>query len=55
MEERRVKIVVAVKRVVDCNVKVRMKSDDTCVDIVNVKMSLGVAQAGRVPEVIDAI
>ncbi len=32
------KIVVAVKRVVDYNVKVRVKSDNTAVDIANVKM-----------------
>ncbi|AJY25907.1 electron transfer flavoFAD-binding domain protein [Burkholderia ambifaria AMMD] len=32
------KIVVAMKRVVDCNVKVRVKSDNTAVDIANVKM-----------------
>ncbi len=40
MEEQRVKIVVAVKRVVDYNVKVRVKSDNTGVDIANVKMSM---------------
>ncbi|RQS49635.1 electron transfer flavoprotein subunit beta/FixA family protein, partial [Burkholderia sp. Bp8984] len=34
------KIVVAVKRVVDYNVKVRVKSDNTGVDIANVKMSM---------------
>jgi electron transfer flavoprotein beta subunit len=34
------KIVVAVKRVVDYNVKVRVKSDGTGVDIANVKMSM---------------
>ncbi len=34
------KIVVARKRVVDCNVKVRVKSDNTGVDIANVKMSM---------------
>ncbi len=32
------KIVVAVKRMIDCNVKVRVKSDNTGVDIANVKM-----------------
>ena len=32
------KIVVTVKRVVDYNVKVRVKSDNTGVDIANVKM-----------------
>ncbi|WP_027729434.1 electron transfer flavoprotein subunit beta/FixA family protein [Variovorax paradoxus] len=34
------KILVAVKRVVDYNVKVRVKSDHTGVDIANVKMSM---------------
>ena len=34
------KILVTVKGVVDCNVKVRVKSDGTGVDIANVKMSL---------------
>lgn len=34
------KILVAVKRVVDYNVKVRVKSDNTDVDIANVKMSI---------------
>jgi electron transfer flavoprotein beta subunit len=34
------KILVAVKRVVDSNVKVRVKSDHTAVDIANVKMSI---------------
>src|SRR4051812_12504759 len=34
------KILVAVKRVVDFNVKVRVKSDHTGVDIANVKMSM---------------
>ncbi len=34
------KIVVAMKRVVDCNVKVRVKSDNTGVDIANMKMSM---------------
>jgi electron transfer flavoprotein beta subunit len=34
------KILVAVKRVVDFNVKVRVKSDGTGVDIANVKMSM---------------
>ena len=32
------KILVPVKRVVDYNVKVRVKSDGSCVDISNVKM-----------------
>jgi electron transfer flavoprotein beta subunit len=35
-----VKVLVAVKRVVDYNVKVRVKSDNTGVDIANVKMSM---------------
>ena len=34
------KIVVTVKRVVDYNVKVRAKSDNTGVDIANMKMSM---------------
>jgi electron transfer flavoprotein beta subunit len=34
------KILVPVKRVVDYNVKVRVKSDQTAVDIANVKMSM---------------
>jgi electron transfer flavoprotein beta subunit len=34
------KILVAVKRVVDANVKVRAKSDETDVDLANVKMSM---------------
>jgi len=34
------KILVCVKRVVDFNVKVRVKSDNTSVDIANVKMSM---------------
>ena len=34
------KIMIAVKRVVDYNVKVRVKSDHTSVDIANVKMSM---------------
>ncbi|KVG62959.1 hypothetical protein WJ33_29170 [Burkholderia ubonensis] len=55
MEERRVKIVVAVKRVVDYNVKVRVKSDDAGVATEIVAASVGVAQGERVPEVIDAI
>ncbi len=35
-----IKVLVAVKRVVDYNVKVRVKSDNTGVDIANVKMSM---------------
>src|SRR5579862_6211868 len=38
--ETGVKILVPVKRVVDYNVKVRVKSDNTGVDIANVKMSM---------------
>src|SRR5437868_15245785 len=34
------KVLVAVKRVVDFNVKVRVRSDQTDVDIANVKMSM---------------
>lgn len=34
------KILVPVKRVVDYNVKVRVKSDNSGVDIANVKMSM---------------
>jgi hypothetical protein len=39
-EERRMKALVAVKRVVDYNVKVRVESDHSGVDIANVKMSM---------------
>src|SRR3989338_1339088 len=34
------KILVAVKRVVDFNIKVRVKSDQSAVDLTNVKMSM---------------
>src|SRR6202163_1336509 len=34
------KVLVPVKRVVDANVKVRVKSDQTGVDLANVKMSM---------------
>lgn len=34
------KVMVAIKRVVDSNVKVRVRSDNTGVDLVNVKMSM---------------
>jgi electron transfer flavoprotein beta subunit len=34
------KILVAVKRVVDYNVKIRVKSDHSGVDLANVKMSM---------------
>ncbi len=40
MEEQRVNIVVAVKRVVDYNEKARTKADNTGGDIANVKMSM---------------
>jgi electron transfer flavoprotein beta subunit len=39
-QETTLKILVPVKRVVDYNVKVRVKSDNTGVDIANVKMSM---------------
>jgi electron transfer flavoprotein beta subunit len=39
-EHRVMKVLVPVKRVVDYNVKVRVKSDGTGVDIANVKMSM---------------
>ncbi len=50
------KVLVAVKRVVDYNVKVRVKSDNTGVDISNVKMSMnpfdeiGIEEAVRLKE-----
>ncbi|MCA3150133.1 MAG: electron transfer flavoprotein subunit beta/FixA family protein, partial [Rhodocyclaceae bacterium] len=50
------KVLVAVKRVVDYNVKVRVKADGTGVDIANVKMSMnpfdeiGVEEAIRLKE-----
>ncbi|QCP50398.1 electron transfer flavoprotein subunit beta/FixA family protein [Trinickia violacea] len=50
------KVLVAVKRVVDFNVKVRVKSDNTGVDIANVKMSMNpfdeiaVEEAARLKE-----
>jgi electron transfer flavoprotein beta subunit len=59
-----VKALVAVKRVVDYNVKVRVKSDGTGVDIANVKMSMNpfdeiaveeavrLKEAGKVDEVL---
>jgi electron transfer flavoprotein beta subunit len=40
MQKAPMKILVPVKRVVDYNVKVRVKSDQTGVDIANVKMSM---------------
>src|SRR5690606_38941206 len=39
-EQPSMKVIVPVKRVVDYNVKVRVKSDGTGVDIANVKMSM---------------
>jgi electron transfer flavoprotein beta subunit len=39
-EDNKMKVLVPVKRVVDYNVKVRVKSDQTGVDIANVKMSM---------------
>ena len=50
------KVLVAVKRVVDYNVKVRVKADNTGVDLANVKMSMnpfceiGVEEATRLKE-----
>jgi electron transfer flavoprotein beta subunit len=38
--EESMKILVAVKRVVDYNVKVRVKADNSGVDLANVKMSM---------------
>jgi electron transfer flavoprotein beta subunit len=40
MDARNMKVIVPVKRVVDYNVKVRVKSDGSGVDIANVKMSM---------------
>ena len=42
------KILVPVKRVVDYNVKVRVKSDGSGVDIANVKMSMNLEAAPSV-------
>src|SRR5512139_4248056 len=39
-KESRLKILVPVKRVIDYNVKVRVKADGTGVDLANVKMSM---------------
>jgi electron transfer flavoprotein beta subunit len=53
------KVLVCVKRVVDYNVKVRVKSDGTGVDVANVKMSMNpfdeiaVEEAVRLREAID--
>ena len=58
------KVLVPVKRVVDYNVKVRVKSDHTGVDIANVKMSMNpfdeiaieealkMREAGKIKEVV---
>jgi electron transfer flavoprotein beta subunit len=40
MEENAMKVLVPVKRVIDYNVKVRVKADKTGVDLANVKMSM---------------
>ena len=42
------KVVVAVKRVVDFNVKIRVKSDRSGVELTNVKMSMNPFDAWRV-------
>jgi electron transfer flavoprotein beta subunit len=39
-QDKRMKILVPVKRVLDYNVKVRVKADETGVDLANVKMSM---------------
>src|SRR5436190_15628009 len=58
------KVLVAVKRVVDFNVKIRVKADGSGVDLTNVKMSMNpfdeigveeairLKEAGRVEEII---
>ena len=58
------KILVAVKRVVDYNVKIRVKSDQSGVDTANVKMSMNpfdeiaveeaikLREAGKIKEVV---
>ena len=40
LKEKNLKILVPVKRVVDYNVKVRVKSDNSGVELDNVKMSM---------------
>jgi len=40
MEDARMKVLVPVKRVIDYNVKVRVKADNSGVDLANVKMSM---------------
>jgi len=64
METKAMKVLVPVKRVVDYNVKVRVKSDGSGVDIANVKMSMNpfdeiaveeamrLKEAGKVTEVV---
>ena len=47
------KIVVTVKRVVDYNVKVRAKSDNTGVDIANVKMPINKDSEASIFSVVD--
>ena len=58
------KVLVAVKRVVDYNVKIRVKSDNSGVELANVKMSMNpfdeiaveeavrLKEAGKVEEII---
>jgi electron transfer flavoprotein beta subunit len=58
------KVLVPVKRVIDYNVKVRVKADGTCVDLANVKMSMNpfdeisveqairLKEAGQVDEIV---
>ena len=58
------KVLVAVKRVVDYNVKIRVKADQTCVETANVKMSMNpfdeiameeavrIKEAGKAEEVV---
>ena len=41
------KVLVPVKRVVDYNVKIRVKSDGTGVDLANVKMSMNPVRRDR--------
>jgi hypothetical protein len=43
------KILVPVKRVIDYNVKPRVKSDGTGVDLANVKMSMQTRRSSRSP------
>ncbi len=52
MEKPGVKIMVAVKSEVDCNVKVRVKSDNAGVGIANVKMSMNPCDAIAVEEAV---